>query len=189
MELTVDISEEDTAGDGGDAAEFILAGLDREPGLVIEEDADHDGDDGLELMLSGFDLDPRPVTGGFQTLVGADEGWEDAAGDNDMDDLLPAFRMLVEDINSDDGDLVDALARHVEEAGAQSRQLSASRAFIEALPDVPPSEEEALSGCAVCRDGIAARQLVVRLPCKHFFPWGLHSSMACHQEHMPCVPV
>jgi E3 ubiquitin-protein ligase RNF115/126 len=177
MELTEDICEEDTAGDGGDAAEFILSGLDREPGLVIQEDADHDGDDGLELMLSGFDLDPRPVTGGFQTLVGADEGWEDAAGDDDMGDLLPAFRMLVEDIDSDDSDLVDALARHVEEIGAQSRRLSVSRAFIEALPDVPPSEEEALSDCAVCKDGIAAGQLVVRLPCKHFFhgdcirPW------------------
>ncbi|TVU32881.1 hypothetical protein EJB05_24644, partial [Eragrostis curvula] len=162
-------------------------------GFMFEEAADDDGDDGLEFMLSGFDLDPRPVTGGFQ-LVDADEGWEEVAGDDDMGEwggpelsgfdlgaspavAVGAFRMLVEDIDSDDGDLLDALAAHVGEAAARSGRLPASRAAVEALPEVAPSEEEASSGCPVCKDGIEAGQLVVRLPCKHFFhgdcirPW------------------
>lgn len=184
LDLAEDISAEEAAGDGGDAAEFILRGLDREPGLVIEEDADGDGgDDGLEFMLSGFDLDPRPVTGGFQTLVDADEGWDMVGGHEDMgegtevDLRLPAFRMLVEDIDADDSDLLDALALRAGEAAARSGRLPASRAAVEALPEVAPSEEEASSGCAVCKDGVATGQLVVRLPCKHFFhgdcirPW------------------
>ncbi|KAK3156234.1 hypothetical protein QOZ80_2AG0104560 [Eleusine coracana subsp. coracana] len=182
LDLAEDTPEEEAAGAGGDASEFILGGLDREPGLVIEENAGDDGD-GLEFILSGFDLDPRPVTGGFQSLVDDDEGWDVVAGHDDMgegteiDIQLPAFRMLVEDIDSDDNDLLDVLALHAGEAAARSGRLPASRVAVEALPEVAPSEEEASSGCAVCKDGIAVEQLVMRLPCKHFFhgdcirPW------------------
>lgn len=90
LDLVADTSEEEIArydrGGGG----FTVSGLELEQGLVIEE---ADDDDGLRLMLSVFNLDPRPVIGGFQTLVDADEAEEEAAGHDGLGLMLSGFNL------------------------------------------------------------------------------------------------
>lgn len=190
---------EDTSGEEEEEGAMISGnargggGSEFERGAVVEEAADDD-DGGVGLMLGGLTLDPRPVVGGFQGLVDA---VEEATSDDDMGEVghvgglmlsgfdlvgprvvTRPFRMVVggEDTDSDDADwnLVDALAGRVGEA---ARRLPASRAVVDGLPEVALSDEEASHGCAVCKDGVAAGQSVLRLPCKHYFhgecirPW------------------
>ncbi|CAD6251562.1 unnamed protein product [Miscanthus lutarioriparius] len=169
---------EDTSGEearisrnarGGGGSEF-------EQGAVVEEATDDDVD-GIGLMLGGLTLDPR--VGGFQGLVGHVGGLMLSGFDLVGPRVITRpFRMVVggEDTDSDDADwnLVDALAGSVREA---ARRLPASRAVVDGLPEVALSDEEASHGSAVCKDGIAAGQSVLRLPCKHYFhgecirPW------------------
>ncbi|KAJ1278291.1 hypothetical protein BS78_04G069000 [Paspalum vaginatum] len=183
LDLVEDASEE----------EAILRNARGGGGIEEAVDGEDDDDDGIGLMLSGLHgLDPGPVVGGFQAVLDASEGAasDDEAGGGVVGGLMLGgldlvapqvarpFRMVVggEDTDSDDADfnLLEVLAGRVGEA---ARGLPASRAAVEGLQEVAPTDDEASHGCAVCKDGIAPGQSVLKLPCKHYFhgdcirPW------------------
>ncbi|KAL6888817.1 hypothetical protein ACP4OV_009843 [Aristida adscensionis] len=168
-------SEEDdeVSGDGRRRAGYALSwfGGGRRPAVEVSSSDDDDDDgSGLGAMLSGFSLDPGH----------AHRAGEEAAGDGGgVEGLIlsglnlgpppprpPAavggtFRML---LSADDTDSSDD--------GGFLGALPASRAAVEGLPEVALGEEEASRGCAVCKDGLAAGERAVRLPCKHCFHGG-----------------
>ncbi|CAL5048826.1 unnamed protein product [Urochloa decumbens] len=137
----------------------------------------------LEADVFGF-LDEREMLGGMEGIDGGDDEsmfsdeppFDFGDGDAELDSIFRSgvgWELLPVPLDEDE---FEVLPGHLADA-AVGGAPPAARAAVEQLQVAPVSAEEAVQGCAVCKDGIAQGELATRLPCGHFYhgacigPW------------------